>query len=1028
MTSLIRLCKTTIFICATFTLLAISETCQSQTHSISASHVMVMCNDSLYNWGNTVQGSTLTPVAVELPTGLQFVQVNALSGCSYGLDASGSVWSWGFGTSGMPGQGNSSNVSVPSKVHGLNNTGFLENIKGIYGKHKTAYALGTDSTVYSWGSNTTGACGDGTYFNSKTFPVRVIDEDLNVLDSIVTLSGAPELGMALDVNGQIYVWGRDYYGEAGQGVSGEYYLVARKVRNQTNLGYLSNIKSIAAGTNFCLALDSAGFIWAWGKNNFGQLGQGNTNDTNLPVKVKSPTGNQILNNIVAIAAGDQFAMALDNTGEVYVWGSHLYGQLGEVFQGLVSNLPVLQDIGAAIQDIKSGGNAALITTSDNELVLWGSNIVGQMGNGLVSTYVPLLNYVLHQNANTHLSNIKQLDVGFERQVALLSNGTVWAWGDNAFNVASNDYSQSCLPMQVYDSTGASFLTNIKQIATGNLHNLALTNNGFVYGWGSTNNYVLANPTGSYYHRAVPIRNLDGTIVQNVRAVAAGANASVFLHNDSTVSWCGRLYINTLNSLSYPYPFKMKDTSGVNDLKNVISVACGFNNIYAVTADGQVWAVGNNDYGQLGLNDNSFNYGTRLVRDSSGITPLTGIVRVSAKQNSVLALTNGGELWAWGINTNGELGVGDTTFSYQMRKVLNSSGTAPLQNVKSMSIGEYHTLAIDADSTAWAWGNNVYGEVPNLSFEDQLLPVKVLRKDGSILTQVKSVHAGRLLSSFLLHDSKALSCGYNIDGQTGTRPTLGEHQPQLPFLTCTSLPPVAMFELSDTVSCFGGCIQFNDASLHFPSSWQWTVTGPENFTSSLTDPQLCFTLPGTYQVSLNAGNFMGSNSSTSSTTIDVLDNPTAQFTFSLDTATYTVSVINNSSGAESYNWSFGDGVTSTLSAPQHTYTQGGNYQLCLTSINDCSQSTACVTLAITTTSINALLNLDNKYLFPNPATDFIYLPADYQISSIGVYNSFGQLVLTQLAGDGISVVDLPQGIYHVVIETSEGNISTNFCKQ
>jgi phage terminase large subunit-like protein len=57
-----------------------------------------------------------------------------------------------------------------------------------------------------------------------------------------------------------------------------------------------------------------------------------------------------------------------------------------------------------------------------------------------------------------------------------------------------------------------------------------------------------------------------------------------------------------------------------------------------------------------------------------------------------------------------------------------------------------------------------------------------------------------------------------------------------------------------------------------------------------------------------------------------------------------------------------------------------------------------------------------------------LPADYQISSIGVYNSFGQLVLTQLAGDGISVVDLPQGIYHVVIETSEGNISTNFCKQ
>ncbi len=1000
----------------------------SQTHSISASHVMVMCNDSLYNWGNTVQGSTLTPVVVELPTGLQFEQVNALSGCSYGLDASGSVWSWGFGTSGMPGQGNTSNVSVPSKVHGLNNTGFLENIKGIYGKYKTAYALGTDSTVYSWGSNTTGACGDGTYFNSKTFPVRVIDEDLNVLDSIVALSGAPELGMALDVIGQIYVWGRDYYGEAGQGISGNYYLAARKVRNETNLGYLSNIKSIAAGTNFCLALDSAGFIWAWGKNNFGQLGQGNTNNTNLPVKVKSPTGNQILNNIVAIAAGDQFAMALDNTGKVYVWGSHLMGQLGEEFQGLISNLPVLQDIDATVQDIQAGGNAALVRTSDNELVLWGSNIVGHMGNGTISTYVPLLNNVLHQNVNTHFSNIKQLDVGFERQVALLNNGTVWAWGDNAFNVASNDYDQSCLPMQVYDSTGTSFLTNIKQIATGNLHNLALTNNGFVYGWGSTNNYVLGNPLGTYYYRAIPIRNYDGTMVQNVRAIAAGANASVFLHNDSTVSWCGRLYINSLNSLSYAYPAKMKDTSGVNELTKVVSIACGLNNIYAVTADGQVWAVGNNDYGQLGLNDNSFNYGTRLVRDTSGITPLTEIVKVSAKRNSVLALTNSGELWAWGVNTNGELGVGDTTFSYQMRKVLNSSGTAPLQNIKSMSIGEYHALALDADSTAWAWGNNAYGEVPDLSFEDQLLPVKVLRKDGSVLTQIKSVHGGTLLSSFLVHDSKALSCGFNLDGQTGTRPTLGEQRPQVPFLACTSLPPVALFELSDTVSCIGDCIQFNDASLHFPSSWQWSVTGPENFSSTFSDPQICFTIPGTYQVNLIASNFMGSSNSTTSTTIEVIDNPSAQFSFSYDTATHTVTVVNYSNGAESYSWNFGDGVTSTLTAPQHTYTQSGNYQLCLTSLNDCSQSTACVTIAVTISSVNPVIASANCLLFPNPASDVLYLPTGYQIQTFWVYNSIGQLVLTQNSGNSIAVKDLPQGIYHVVIETNEGNISANFCKQ
>ena len=92
---------------------------------------------------------------------------------------------------------------------------------------------------------------------------------------------------------------------------------------QNNTGYLSNIKAIAAGGGHSLALDNNGTVWAWGYNGYGQLGNGSSGASHpVPVQVKN------LNNIKAIAAGYNHLLALDNNGTVWAWGYNEYGQLG----------------------------------------------------------------------------------------------------------------------------------------------------------------------------------------------------------------------------------------------------------------------------------------------------------------------------------------------------------------------------------------------------------------------------------------------------------------------------------------------------------------------------------------------------------------------------------------------------------------------------------------------------------------------------------------------------------------------------
>ena len=208
----------------------------------------------------------------------------------------GFAFCWGTDDYGKLGNGPSEGDSAfPTKVHGLNNVGYLENIVAVSAGRSGHHSLTIDSAgyAYAWGLNSSGQCGDGTQ-DPKEYPVLVKDSDPNTSGrylgdeaTIIDVDAGVNHSLGLDDQGHVWEWG------ANNGSS-----IPAKVPGENGVGALSNIVDIA--TCYCsLAVDSSGFVYEW--------------DSSYPVKVNG------LSNIVSVGAGNSYRLALDANGNVWQW-------------------------------------------------------------------------------------------------------------------------------------------------------------------------------------------------------------------------------------------------------------------------------------------------------------------------------------------------------------------------------------------------------------------------------------------------------------------------------------------------------------------------------------------------------------------------------------------------------------------------------------------------------------------------------------------------------------------------------------
>ncbi len=318
------------------------------------------------------------------------------------IDASGNVWAWGDDAHGQLGHGATLSNTLPSVVPGLSNIVQISATQG-----GTSFALDSGGNVWGWGLNYHGQVGDGTSTNRST-PVRLTS--INDVQAVAV--GTTWASMALKRDGTVWVWGNVSDGLLGDGTSGA-------VSNlPTQVPKLENMIAIAGHTSHMLAVGGDGRVWAWGKNDTGQLGLGTTTANLLPVQIPGLSGVKS----VATSWGRSYAVSTDGTVKAWGWGG--WGALGDgswrdfnqLSPKLVSGLANVVEI--------SAGTHTLARRADGSVWGWGQTWGGsELGSHPPDTFPAPI---------TAFGPFQRISAGSEISALLSSDGVLYMGGDNSF--------------------------------------------------------------------------------------------------------------------------------------------------------------------------------------------------------------------------------------------------------------------------------------------------------------------------------------------------------------------------------------------------------------------------------------------------------------------------------------------------------------------------------------------------------------------------------------------------------------------
>jgi alpha-tubulin suppressor-like RCC1 family protein len=343
------------------------------------------------------------------------------------------------------------------------------------------------------------------------------------------------------------------------------------------------VVQLAGGGYSAYAVGKDGSVWAWGDDLEGQLGNGTDSAISLvPVRVLRLSG------VVAVAASANSAYALQGNGSVWAWGDNATGELGTGNEAYTSELPVeVRDIGR-ITLLAAGDLSAYALQQDGTVWAWGNNAFGQLGRGVGSSEADVPVEV------RGLSDVEGLAAGANAAYALSRGGTVWAWGDNTFGELARRAGAlvGTSPVKVTQ------LTQVSAIAASAYTAFALEHDGTVWSWGDGSFGELGDGDCKQASSACPpssgpvlVRTLNHVI-----AIAAGGYAAYALESNGSVwAWGdgaeGQLGDRSIASADV--------TVRVIGLRNVVAIAAGGSAAYALENNGSVWAWGDGDYGQLG---------------------------------------------------------------------------------------------------------------------------------------------------------------------------------------------------------------------------------------------------------------------------------------------------------------------------------------------------------------------------------------------------------------------------------------------
>lgn len=289
--------------------------------------------------------------------------------------------------------------------------------------------------------------------------------------------------------------------------------------------------------------------------------------------------------------------------------------------GPCSTSPVSVPIPGGAIAIASGSSHTLAIDTEGRVWTWGTNGVGQLGDGTNTTR-------LQPAMLSSLSGVVAVASGGTYSVALKNDGTVWSWGQNGHGqLGDGTTTNRNVPVR------AGSLSGVVAIDASSNHTLAVKADGTVWAWGSNVSGQLGD--GTKQNRSVPVR---ATVISGVTAVSAQITTSYALKADGTV-W------------NWPDGGNAKRAVKVVGLPQIVQLEAAHGGSccwrMALAADGTVWTWGSNSHGQLGD-------GTYVSHGPAQVPSLTGVAAIAAGSFHALALRSDGTIWAWGDNQYGQI--------------------------------------------------------------------------------------------------------------------------------------------------------------------------------------------------------------------------------------------------------------------------------------------------------------------------------------------------------------------------------------
>ena len=386
--------------------------------------------------------------------------------------------------------------------------------------------------VGAWASTTVqgaqGASGGFGWGNNASGEVgdgtlvnRLVPVSMVGVDGVVSMAVGPTHGLLLRSSGAVSSWGHNRSGQLGDGGTTD-----RAAPGP--VGGVSAVSRLAAGNAFSVALDSGGAMWAWGNNASGQLGDGSApTDHASPVAVN---GLGVGSGVVEIAAGASHALALKSNGAVFAWGNNASGQLGSGDAPTDHPTPVQVSglgAGSGVVAVTAGDTFSLALKSDGSVFAWGNNASGQLGDGSAPTdhSSPVAVGALGIG-----SGVVRVVGGSTHSIALTADGRVYAWGNNA----SGQVGDGSAPTDQHLPILIGGLSRIVDIAAGRAHSVAVASDGTVFSWGDNILGQLGDGTNTKRSVPGPVTGL-GTGSKAVAVFASGDHSHALVGGGSVVS-------------------------------------------------------------------------------------------------------------------------------------------------------------------------------------------------------------------------------------------------------------------------------------------------------------------------------------------------------------------------------------------------------------------------------------------------------------------------------------------------------------